>query len=78
VRFLLDPFAELSRGMYGGAGFSARRDGDEAWKGSFLLVIGVEGAARGRVIPAVEVALGGGLRAGVVLRGRRAGSYPAR
>lgn len=78
VRFLLDPFAEQPRGLYGGAGFSVRRDGDEAWKGSLMLVVGVEGVARGRALPAVELALGAGLRAGVVLRSRRTGSYASR
>jgi hypothetical protein len=78
ARFLLDPFAEQARGWYGGAGFTARRDGDAAWKGDLMLVIGVEGAARGRWIPAVEVALGGGVRMGVVLRNRRRGGIPSR
>lgn len=72
ARFLLDPFAERRRGLYGGAGFSVRQRGDEAWRGALTLVVGLEGAAEGRAIPAVELALGGGLRITAVWRGRRA------
>lgn len=78
VRFLLDPFAEQPRGLYGGAGFTMRQDGDEGWQANILLLVGVEGAARGRVVPAVELGLGDGVRIGVVLRGRRGGPYPSR
>ncbi|MHB1298284.1 MAG: hypothetical protein ACYC0B_07135 [Gemmatimonadaceae bacterium] len=78
ARFLLDPFAERAHGLYGGAGFTARRDGGEAWKAGLMLVVGLEGFPRGSMIPAVEVALGGGVRAGVVLRARRRGAFPTR
>lgn len=71
ARFLLDPFAERRTGLYGGAGLTARHDAGGAWKGDLLLVIGMEGAALGRVVPAFELALGGGVRAGLVLRARR-------
>jgi hypothetical protein len=71
ARFLLDPFAERRTGLYGGAGLTARHDAGGAWKGDLLLVIGVEGAALGRVVPAFELALGGGVRAALVLRARR-------
>lgn len=78
ARFLLDPFAEQGAGWYGGGGFTARRDDGQAWKGDLMLVIGVEGRARGRWSPAVEVALGGGVRIGGVLRTRRTAGYPSR
>lgn len=71
ARFLLDPFAERRRGLYGGAGLTARQRGDEAWRGGLLLVVGVEGPAEGRTIPAIELALGGGVRITAVWRGRR-------
>lgn len=71
ARFLLDPFAERRMGLYGGAGLTARHDAGGAWKGDLLLVIGLEGAAVGRMVPAFELALGGGVRAGLVLRTRR-------
>lgn len=78
ARFLLDPFAEKRRSLYGGAGLTARQEGDGAWKAGLLIVVGMEGAARGRPIPSFEIGLGGGVRAGVVLRGRRRGSLPSR
>lgn len=74
VRFLLDPFGERPHGLYGGAGLTARHDAGESWRGSLLLVVGLEGAARGWTVPAVEVALGGGVRVAMVLRGRRRAS----
>ncbi|HET8771492.1 MAG TPA: hypothetical protein VFM71_10970 [Gemmatimonadaceae bacterium] len=73
-RFLLDPFAERRTGLYGGAGFTARADGAGAWKGNLLIVFGFEGPAEGRIVPALEVALGGGARIGLVWRGKRRGS----
>jgi hypothetical protein len=75
VRFLLDPFAEARRGWYGGAGLSVRGDGDRAWHGGLVLMLGVEGTRTSRTVRAVELALGGGVRLGVVLRTRRAGQY---
>jgi hypothetical protein len=71
ARFLLDPFAERPRGLYGGAGFTARQDAGEALRGDLMLVIGIEGAARGRATPSIELTLGGGVRVGVVLRQTR-------
>ena len=71
-RFLLDPFREFRWGPYGGAGVSALYDGRVAgrtrWRGVVVLVLGVEGAATGKVRSAVELGLGGGTRVGVVLR----------
>jgi hypothetical protein len=70
-RFLFDPFAERPRGVYAGAGVAARRGPDGTTRGDLLLLIGVEGRAAGRAVPAVELALGGGLRLGAVFRARR-------
>ncbi|MBA3656509.1 MAG: hypothetical protein H0W69_04065 [Gemmatimonadaceae bacterium] len=67
--FHVDPFRESRWGPYGAGGFSFRHD--EAGKGSntFLLVlIGVEGPPRNGFSPAFELGLGGGVRAGVILR----------
>lgn len=76
ARFVFDPFAERRRGFYAGAGIgvrAARADGQGTTVAdAFLLgVIGVEGAATGQVVPALEFTLGGGARLGVVLRARR-------
>lgn len=78
ARFLLDPFGEQRRGLYGGAGFTARQDAGEAWKGDLMLLMGIEGAPRGRVTPSIELSLGGGVRVGIVLRSRRSGRLPGR
>jgi hypothetical protein len=72
VRFLLDPFTEQPRGLYGGAGVSLRHDAGDLTP-ALLLLAGVEGRPRGGVSPALEVAVGGGVRFGVVLRRTRSG-----
>lgn len=71
VRFLLDPFRESPRGLYGLAGVSVMDDGARDVEPAILIGVGVEGRARGVVIPAVELALGGGARIAVVLRRTR-------
>jgi hypothetical protein len=73
VRFLLDPFRESPRGLYGLAGVSAMDDGSRDIEPAIVVGVGVEGRARGAVIPAVELALGGGTRLAVVLRRTRPG-----
>lgn len=73
ARFLLDPFGERSRAWYGGGGVSiAQRPGVPAVT-TMQLVVGLEGAQEGKVTPAVELGVGGGVRLGVVLRGTRRG-----
>jgi hypothetical protein len=71
ARLLFDPFAERRRGFYAGAGIGADRDASGRTRGLLLGVVGMEGAATGRVVPALELTLGGGARLGVVLRARR-------
>lgn len=71
VRFLLDPFRESPRGLYGLAGVSAMDDGSRDVEPAILVGVGVEGRARGAVIPALELALGGGTRFAMVLRRTR-------
>ncbi len=71
VRFQFDPFAQRKRAVYGGAGVGVVRGGGDV-TGQLLLVVGAEGAARGRLVPAVELTLGGGVRVGFVLRAKRA------
>jgi hypothetical protein len=71
VRFLLDPFAEHAWGPYAGGGLTARRDGDEPASAGVLFLLGVEGRRRARWTPAVELALGEGVRLAVVLRKSR-------
>lgn len=71
ARFLFDPFGERARGFYSGAGLGAVRDDEGVVRAVLLGVLGVEGRRDGRIVPALELTLGGGARLAVVLRGRR-------
>lgn len=77
VRFLLDPFAERKRGLYGGVGLSATQLGGGLGAQSpvLLLVAGAESRPRNGRAWALELGLGGGLRVGVVRRAARADGY---
>lgn len=74
LRLLLDPFGESRIGLSMGGGLSVLYDGFEQTRPVGVVVLALEGAARARVVWALETALGGGARVGVVLR-RRAGRY---
>ena len=71
ARFLFDPFAEGRRAFYAGAGLGLQRSASGAVQELLLGVFGVEASPHGRVLPSVEVTIGGGARIGVVLRSRR-------
>ena len=74
ARFLFDPFGERRRGLYAGAGLGVERvngAGTAQARGLLLGVVGVEGGTVGRVVPALELTVGGGVRLGVLLRTRR-------
>ena len=70
ARFLLDPFAEQRVGWYAGGGLSAVHDG-ASWRPWVTLLVGREGPTAGRWRSAVEGAIGGGVRLGVVVRRAR-------
>lgn len=70
TRYILDPFRELRWGPYAGAGVSVRRD--DAHSRVYLLALaGIEGPVHAGWRTAVEIGLGGGFRAGIVLRRAR-------
>jgi hypothetical protein len=71
ARYLLDPFHEISWGLYGGAGLSARWDDALHWREYLLVLAGLEGPATGGWRVAFEAGLGGGARIGLVLRRAR-------
>lgn len=73
TRFLLDPFGERPRGLYGGAGLSVAHRGGRAGLQDpvLLLLVGLEGPRTPRGAWAVELGLGAGLRLAVVRRGAR-------
>jgi hypothetical protein len=68
ARFVIDPFRQSTWGVHGAAGIGALYDEHERWRPVILLVLGVEGPSIRATIPAFEVGLGGGVRAGLVLR----------
>jgi hypothetical protein len=67
ARFLLDPFRERRWGPYGLAGGSARYEADR-WRPYLLIGVGVEGPANHGFVPALELAMGGGVRVGISIR----------
>lgn len=74
ARFAFDPFRERRWGLSAGGGLSVRYDGDafvgrKRWRTLIALLIDLEGPRTGGVTPAFALGLGGGLRAGVILRG---------
>ena len=73
VRFLLDPFAERKRGFYASAGIGSRFMRHTASAQYLVLLLGFEGRQRRAWLPAMELGLGDGARAGVVLRQARRG-----
>lgn len=68
ARFLLDPFAESRLGVYGVGGASLMYDERDQWRPRLVLGMGVEGRPRNGRATALEIALGGGIRVGVVVR----------
>lgn len=71
VRFLLDPYGEARLGFYGLGGLSVRYDEFDQWRPDAMIGFGLEGRFRTPLTPAFELSLGGGVRAGVVLRWTR-------
>jgi hypothetical protein len=72
-RFQLDPFRERRWAPYAAAGVSIRGAGSES--DEFLMaLVGLEGPLARGWSPAIEVGLGGGFRAGLVMR-RGGGRY---
>jgi hypothetical protein len=74
ARFAFDPFRERRWGLSAGGGLSVRYDGDaldsrRPWRALIALLVDLEGPRAGGISPAFTLGLGGGLRAGVVLRG---------
>jgi hypothetical protein len=72
ARFHLDPLRLSRRGTYLGGGIAAALRAGAAPRWQLVALLGVEGAARGGMAPALEVGLGGGVRVGIALRRARA------
>jgi hypothetical protein len=75
VRFVVDPLRESRWAPYAAGGIGGIYDGSEKWRGVLVGALGAEGPVSGRVVPAIEVGFGGGVRVGVAfrraMRGRR-------
>jgi hypothetical protein len=73
LRFHLDPLKQSKRGLYGIVGIGAMDDGTHDWEPRLHVGVGLEGRGGRQVAPAMEVALGGGLRVALAFRGTRPG-----
>ena len=71
ARFLLDPFRESPWGVYGVGGLSAMYDGFEEWRPRVMAGVGVERGPRHGRAWGGELALGGGIRLTLFVRGAR-------
>ena len=74
TRFLVDPFGERRRSFYAGGGVTVRADRDADPDARLLLIVGLEGNPERARVRSIELGLGGGVRLGVVLRGKRSGA----
>lgn len=72
-RFLLDPFGESPWGLSIGGGMSVRFAQSSRTRAYLLVVMDLEAPPIGVVVPAVQLGLGGGFRAGIVVRAYRSG-----
>ena len=72
ARFVLDPFRESALGLYGLGGISLRYAKSSEWQPFLLIGVGLERSLGPSRLLALEVALGGGARVGVVVRRARA------
>ena len=71
-RFTFDPFRERRWGLSAGGGVSVRYDealAADRWRALIAVLIDLEGPRVGGTAPALQIGLGGGWRAGVILRG---------
>lgn len=73
-RFLLDPNFQMRWAPYAGGGLGLRYDRIGTWRGTVIVVLGIEGPNWSGVVPFVEGGFGGGVRLGAGFRAtRRAG-----
>ena len=69
MRFLFDPFREARWGLSVGGGMSVAHVAREDWRELVVIAIDVEAPAlRRRIVPAVQIGLGGGARVGLIAR----------
>ena len=73
ARFLLDPFAESPWGLSIGGGMSALFAEGTRTRAYLVVVTDLEAPRVGRIVPALQIGLGGGVRVGVIARAYRVG-----
>lgn len=73
ARFLLDPFNDVPWGLSIGGGMSAMFEQSTTTREYLVVVVDLETPHVAMVTPALQFGLGGGFRAGVVLRPYRRG-----
>jgi len=73
ARFLLDPFNDASWGLSIGGGMSAMFEAGATTREYLVVVVDLEAPRIGRITPALQLGLGGGVRVGLVARAYRTG-----
>jgi hypothetical protein len=68
ARWLTDPFRQSRWALHAGGGVAIRLEDMRSPAYVAVIAVGVDGPRDGRWVPGVEVAMGGGVRAGVTLR----------
>jgi hypothetical protein len=71
LRFSLDPFRQSKWSLYGAGGLGVLYDPSRDWRGVLVVAVGLEGPVSRRVLPALELGVGGGTRIGVIIRRAR-------
>ena len=68
ARVLTDPFRKARWALSAGGGIGQHYERNASPRTLAIVTIGVDGPSDGNWVPGVEIGLGGGVRAGVVLR----------
>ncbi len=73
LRWVSDPFRRARWALHAGGGVGVAVESSRALRPLGIVTLGVEGPAKGRWLPGVELGLGGGVRAGLTMRRVRPG-----
>jgi len=74
TRFLFDPFREARWGLSVGGGLTVTHVAQEEWRELVLVLIDLETPpVKRKIVPAIQLGLGGGTRVGVAVRPYRQG-----
>ena len=73
LRWVSDPFRRARWALHAGGGVGVAVESSRAPQPLAIVTLGVEGPAKGRWLPGVELGLGGGVRLGLTMRRVRPG-----